>query len=52
MVVDFDQATALGLQLVSAFWFFKIVRMLTLKVKRHGNLKAAAGGLRPPLKAD
>ncbi|CAA6671467.1 unnamed protein product [Spirodela intermedia] len=46
------KAMALGLQLVSAFWFFKILRLMRLKMKSRRNPKAAADGLCPPLKVD
>ncbi|CAA7408567.1 unnamed protein product [Spirodela intermedia] len=46
------KAMALGLQLVSAFWFFKILKLMRLKMKSRRNPKAAADGLCPPLKVD
>ncbi|XP_078429197.1 uncharacterized protein LOC144701290 isoform X2 [Wolffia australiana] len=35
------KVTALGLQLVSAFWFVKIVRMMRFKVVKNGSTKVA-----------
>lgn len=33
------QAMALGLQLVSAYWFYKIVRMVRFKLNNRSTLK-------------
>lgn len=36
------QAMALGLQLVSAFWFYKIVRMVKYKLTKWTTAKKSA----------